>query len=319
MELNKGAVGIFVILCVIGGATGFYLATSGNPEPVVAAPLTMAPDSAAQPEPILDQAAPVAQTRVPASAAPAAIERPAVRRAAEPARPARPAVTREPAVAAVPAARPASYPDRGVTRNPEATAIAAPAPVRPVPEPIEATEPAPPQFVELVVPAESVIGLQVETALSSENARVEDEVVARVSRDVRVDDRVAIPSGARAHGQVTLVEQGGRLRGRSRLGIRFTSVVLADGTRIPLDTETIYREGESPTGESTAKIGGGAIGGAIIGGIFGGAKGAAIGGSVGAGAGTAAVYAGGRNAATLPSGTPITVRLIEPATVTVEN
>src|SRR5262245_59033952 len=98
MELNKGAVGIFVILCVIGGATGFYLATSGTPEPVVAAPLTVAPDSAAQPEPILDQAAPVVQTRVPASAAPAAVERPAVRRAAAagPARPARPVATREP-------------------------------------------------------------------------------------------------------------------------------------------------------------------------------------------------------------------------------
>jgi hypothetical protein len=214
-------------------------------------------------------------------------------------------------------------PERGITRNAEATAatIAAPARMTPpsTPEPVEVAEPAAPQFVELVVPAESVIGLQVETALSSDSARVEDEVVARVSRDVRVDDRVAIPSGARAHGQVTLVEQGGRMRGRSRLGIRFTSVVLADGTRIPLDTETIYREGESPTGESTAKIGGGAIGGAIIGGIFGGAKGAVIGGSVGAGAGTAAVYAGGRNAATLPGGTPITVRLIEPATVTVEN
>jgi len=67
-----------------------------------------------------------------------------------------------------------------------------------------------------------------------------------------------------------------------------------------------------------AKIGGGAIGGAIIGGIFGGAKGAAIGASAGAGAGTAAVAAGGRNPATLPSGTPLTVRVVKPATVTVE-
>ena len=50
MELNKGAVGIFVILCVLGGATGFYLATSGSPQPVVdAAPLTPAPDSTEQP------------------------------------------------------------------------------------------------------------------------------------------------------------------------------------------------------------------------------------------------------------------------------
>ena len=55
-----------------------------------------------------------------------------------------------------------------------------------------------------------------------------------------------------------------------------------------------------------------------IGGIFGGAKGAAIGASAGAGAGTAAVMAGGRNAATLPSGTPVTVRVVKPATVTVE-
>ena len=77
-------------------------------------------------------------------------------------------------------------------------------------------------------------------------------------------------------------------------------MVLADGTRVPIETDTIFREGDSPTGESAAKIGGGAIGGAIIGGIFGGAKGAAIGASAGAGAGTAAVMAGGRNAATLP-------------------
>jgi len=94
--------------------------------------------------------------------------------------------------------------------------------------------------------------------------------------------------------------------------------VLADGTRVPLETDTIYREGDGPGGESAAKIGGGAIGGAILGGIFGGAKGAVIGATAGGGAGTAAVMAGGRNPATLPSGTPVTVRLVKPATVTVE-
>ncbi|PYR67267.1 MAG: hypothetical protein DMF88_13405 [Acidobacteria bacterium] len=139
------------------------------------------------------------------------------------------------------------------------------------------------------------------------------------SRDVRVGDRVAIPAGSQAKGEVTMVERGGKVKDKARLGVRFTSVVLADGTRVPLETDTIYREGDSPTAESTAKIGGGAIGGAILGGIFGGAKGAAIGAATGAGAGTAAVVAGGRNAATLPSGTPVTVRLIKPATVTVED
>jgi type IV secretory pathway VirB10-like protein len=172
--------------------------------------------------------------------------------------------------------------------------------------------------VDLVVAQDSVLGLQMETSISSEKARVEDEVAARVTRDVRVGDRVAIPAGSTARGEVTMVERGGKVKERARLGIRFTSVVLADGTRVPIDTDTIYREGDSPTGESVAKIGGGAIGGAILGGIFGGAKGAAIGASAGAGAGSAAVMAGGRNPATLPSGTPVTVRLVKPATVTVE-
>ncbi|HLG59989.1 MAG TPA: hypothetical protein VI485_31910 [Vicinamibacterales bacterium] len=179
-------------------------------------------------------------------------------------------------------------------------------------------EPAGPTYDELVVAAQSVIGLQMESSVTSERARVEDEVVARVSRDVKVGDRVAIPAGARAHGEVTLVEKGGRVRDRARLGVRFTSIVLADGTRLPIQTEAVYREGDAPSRESAAKIGGGAIGGAIIGGLLGGAKGAAIGGTVGAGAGTAAVMTGGRNNATLSSGSRLTVRLEEPVSVTVE-
>jgi hypothetical protein len=129
---------------------------------------------------------------------------------------------------------------------------------------------------------------------------------------------VAIPAGSRAFGEVTVVEQGGRMRERARLGVRFTSLALADGTRLPISTETIYREGDAPGRESAAKIGGSAIGGAILGGILGGAKGAAIGGSIGAGAGTAAVVAGDRNHATLSAGSPLTVRLEEPVIVTVE-
>jgi len=179
-------------------------------------------------------------------------------------------------------------------------------------------DPPGPVYEDLVVAAQSVIGLQMESSVSSEHARVEDPVVARVTREVKVGDRVAIPAGAKANGEVTVVERGGRVRDRARLGIRFTSIVLADGTRLPIDTETIYREGDSPGRESSAKIGGGAIGGAIIGGILGGAKGAAIGGSVGAGAGTAAVMTGSRNSAALASGSPVTVRLEEPVTVTVE-
>src|SRR4029077_5276077 len=113
-------------------------------------------------------------------------------------------------------------------------------------------------------------------------------------------------------------DRGGNLRGPARLGIRLHTLVLADGTRLPISTETIYRDGEAPGTGSAAKVGGAAVGGAILGAILGGAKGAAIGGTAGAGAGTAAVMAGDRSAATLPAGTSMTVRILSPVTVTTE-
>jgi hypothetical protein len=199
-----------------------------------------------------------------------------------------------------------------------APAVIEPPRPAPEPEPIRPVEPPRPEFEELVLAADAVIGLQVETAVSSETAKIEDTVSARVTRDVKVGGQVVIPAGSKARGEVTLVERGGKLRDRAKLGVRFTSIVLADGTQVPISTETIYREGDAPTRESAAKIGGGAIGGAIIGGILGGAKGVAIGSAIGGGAGSAAVMAGGRNPATLSPGSPVTIRLEQPATVTVE-
>jgi hypothetical protein len=186
------------------------------------------------------------------------------------------------------------------------------------PEVARAPEPPQKTYAELVIPSDSVIGLQADTPLSSEHARVEDRVEARVTRDVRVHDAVAIPAGTRAIGSVTQVERGNKFKDRARLGIRFHTLVLADGTRLPIQTDTIYRNGEAPGSESSAKIGGGAAIGAIIGAIVGGGKGAAIGATTGAGAGTAAVMSGDRNAATIRPGEPITVRMTSPVTVTVE-
>ena len=181
-----------------------------------------------------------------------------------------------------------------------------------------ASTPPAPRFDELTVPAEAVIGLQLESTITSESARVEDRVEARVTRDVRTNGRVAIPSGSRVLGSVSLVERGGKMRERARLGVRFHTIVLADGSELPVQTETVYREGEAPGNASAAKVGGGAIGGAILGAILGGGKGAAIGAGVGAGAGTAAVMAGGRRQAEIRAGSPVTVKVLSPVTVTVE-
>lgn len=175
-----------------------------------------------------------------------------------------------------------------------------------------------PQFEEVTVPTDAVIGLQIDSSLSSDTARIEDRVEARVARDVRADGQVAIPAGSRVLGSVSIVERGGKMRERARLGVRFHTLILADGTEVALQTETVVREGESPGNASAAKVGGGAIGGAILGAILGGGKGAAIGAGVGAGAGTAAAMAGGRRAAQIQAGSPLTVKVLSPVSVQVE-
>ena len=174
-----------------------------------------------------------------------------------------------------------------------------------------------PSFDELEIAADSVIGIQIETAVSTRTAKLEDTVEAHVTRDVQVGARVAISSGTRMRGSVVLVEPGGRLRSASRLGVRFHTLVMDDGAEAALSTETIYREGKAPGGDSVAKIGGAAVAGSILGAIFGGERGAAIGGSIGAAGGTAAALNGEAEPASLPPGSRLTVRLSRPALVTV--
>lgn len=188
-------------------------------------------------------------------------------------------------------------------------------PAAPVPEPRRDPEPA---YEELYVPADSVIGLQLDSAVSSDTAAVEDRVDARVTRDVMAGSEVAVPAGSRVVGSVTLVEHGGKVRESGRLGVRFHTLVLPDGTRTSLNTETIYRESASPAKKSAAKIGGAAAGGAVLGAILGGKKGAVIGGTLGAAGGTAVVMAGDEQVVVIPAGTIVTARLLTPVRILVQ-
>ncbi len=316
MAITRSGMAALIALCGAAGAGGAYLATRINSVPTSATQSTEPAQvfeigSPAPPRSDTgsavgrrNQVAPATATRETLNAAAASSGR-------DPA-PAPPAPL--PAEPAAILQSNASTSDAGTSASSSASAETEG--VRPTEEAL--TNAPEPEFVELVVPSDAVLGLQVDTTISSESARVEDQVTAHVTRDVRIGDRTAIPSGAKAFGVVTLVERGGRLRERARLGVRFSSLLLTDGSRVPISTDVVFRDGDSPSRESAAKIGGGAIGGAIIGGILGGGKGAVLGGTAGAGAGTAIVMAGGRNAATLLAGSPLTVRLTRPMAITVD-
>lgn len=332
MNPTRFALAALGFTCVAAAAGGGYLATRQNAavQPAAAATIaTPAPAADAATAAVPETEAIVGDVKPADVAAPrAASERPAAPRASS----TRPAPTRraEPSsqrassqpASAWPVSVPSGFPTETTAPPPSASDSAAANVVDNTtveavraPEPPKAPEK---EFEELVVTANSVIGLQLDSTISSDRASVEDRVEARVVRDVRVGNEVAIPAGARALGSVTLVERGGKFKDRARLGIRFHTLVLADGTRLPMTSETIYRNGDAPGNASAAKIGGGAVAGAILGAIVGGAKGAAIGAGAGAGGGTAAVMAGDAKAATFPSGTDVTARIISPVTVTVE-
>jgi hypothetical protein len=335
MEVNKLVFAGLMVAGIAAAAGGAYVAVRQNQAPPaaagaasVAAPATAdpaAPPAVTESEGVIapEQPAPPAasprrtpqMTSAPAAPSRASASRPAAARPPQPAeRPAgRPSSSESQTSVASSAPSPSSG-SMWETRAP----VQASAPEYREPEPATPPPPPAPEFVDVTVPADAVLGLQIERTISSELARVEDRVEARVTRDVRVSDRIAIPAGSTVRGSVTEVDRGGKVRGRARLAIRFHTIVLSDGTELALKTDPIVREGESNGKESAAKVGGAAIGGAILGAILGGGKGAAIGAGVGAGAGGAAVMTNDRNPATFLAGSTVTVRMEAPVTVTVQ-
>ena len=344
MSSNRLAIAALALACIASAAAGGYLATRQNAVPTPAAAMTTAPAAPASATPASTAAGapaaaavperPVQETEAvvtePAKKSTSTARQTVVSKRAEPPANASPRQIASAAPATARRDQPpplkSTWPASASSQPPAAQAPASTEPASPrvddparvAQEPPRTPEPPPQTFEDLVIARDSVIGLQTENRISSETARVEDRVDARVTRDVRVGDRVAVPAGARAIGSVSLVERGGKFKERARLGIRFHTLVLADGTRVPINTETIFRDGDAPTASSAQKVGGGAIGGAIIGAIIGGGKGAAIGAAAGAGAGSAAVVAGGRQEAVLPPGTALTARINQPVTITVE-
>lgn len=329
-------VGLTVVLCVLAAGVGGYFATRTGivqtaPAPaanaVPAEPVQeSAPAPATQP-PVEGLAASVAPTAAPEPPPVATAPVRAREKSVQPARKSPPASQTAPrrpvADPAAPSVVLQTPPAAGTAvglsgaEPPVVTLPPVELPVASLPEPVAPPAEPEPQFDEVEVEADSVLGLKIDSTVHSEIARVEDPVEAHVSRDVRVGSLVAIPAGSRVLGVVTQVEKGGKMRNRARLGIRFHTLVMGDGTRTTIQTDAIYREGEAPGQEAASKMGAAAAGGAILGAILGGKKGAAIGGSMGAAGGAAAVMAGDRNAAVLQAGTSVTVRLLRPVTVMV--
>jgi len=168
---------------------------------------------------------------------------------------------------AVPTAAPSPTNTTPLTTPVPATSADAPRPTDPRAVEAKTTETrtADPKVIEaksIEIKKDAVIGIHLDQTLTSDTARVDDRITARVARDVVVDGRTAIPAGARLEGAVTLVERN-QTTGRGKLGIRFATLVLGDNTRIAIQSDSIFRESD-PVGEPSAALGAGAALGAML-------------------------------------------------------
>jgi hypothetical protein len=179
-----------------------------------------------------------------------------------------------------------------------------------------AAAPAAPVVRQVTLPVGTALALELTSPVSTETAQIETPVTARVRQAVVVNGVTAIPAGSTVNGEVVDVSRPGRVQGRARLGLRFTSVVV-DGERYSIRTNPVMFEGEATKGEDAAKIGAGAGIGAVIGGIVGGGDGAAKGAAIGGAAGTGAVLATRGRDVELAAGSDVNATLASSAEIEV--
>jgi len=171
------------------------------------------------------------------------------------------------------------------------------------------------EYREVVIPAGTKIGVRLNTPVGSKTSRVEEPVDATIISPLRIRGTQVLPAGSHVKGIVTAAQPAGKVKGRARVAMRFTTIT-TDGENYPIAAQ-VSRLAPATKGEDAAKIGIPAAGGAVIGGLVGGGKGAAIGAAAGGGAGTAVVLSTPGKEVSLAKGSVLALRLQKSVTVKV--
>jgi type IV secretory pathway VirB10-like protein len=208
--------------------------------------------------------------------------------------------------------------------EPAAPAVTAPEPAQPAepepaPEPELRPEPEPapePQPEPVNVPAGTVMGVEMLTTVSSQTSHPGDIFRARITGSVRIadggDSVIAIPGGSEVVGEVTEAVPVGKIGGQAKLNIRFTDLVLPDGTTVPVQA-SFLQAGRNKTGRDAATIGGGAAAGAVLGHAIGkGGKGSVLGAILGAVVGTVIASRTPGEEVSIAKGTAVDIKLDSP-------
>ena len=111
-----------------------------------------------------------------------------------------------------------------------------------------------PSEQEIILPNQTAVHLKLGRALSSEAAKVGEEVNFEVAEPVIIKGRTVVEKGAPAAGAVTEAEPKGRMGKAGKINVSVYSVQLADGEKLPLRSFGISTNSEQKSGISLPKL-----------------------------------------------------------------
>jgi hypothetical protein len=140
------------------------------------------------------------------------------------------------------------------------------------------------------VPVGTQIRIRLKQGISTEKNSSGEPFYASLDEPLTADGKALAPAGSEVVGELTNVEESGRVEGRARLTMTLREVVV-NGEEYDLEVNPLTLVARSTKKKDAGTIAGSAAVGAVIGAIAGGGKGAAIGAASGGGAGTGYVLA----------------------------
>ncbi len=202
--------------------------------------------------------------------------------------------------------------------------------------PQSAQEKAPPTPAAstLTVPADTTIPLRLLNTINSRTTQPGQALYCETIFPITVGNRIVIPVGSSVKGSVTKVVRPGHSKRKAQIGIRFETLILPNGTTLPLratlsgfggtgkegfQPKESKIEGASSKGDDAGKVAETTITGAEVGTIAGAAsghvvKGLGIGSLAGAGGGLVWILASPGRQIVLPPGTNFELQLSAPLT-----
>jgi len=174
------------------------------------------------------------------------------------------------------------------------------------------------RYTEVTIPSGTTLRLSLSSAVGSDTSRVEEPVRATLRSPVTINGQVVLPAGSEVTGVVTDADGSGRVKGRARVAMRFSSV-RANGESYDIRTSGYAQEAAATKKQDAEKIAIGAGAGAALGAILGGGSGAAKGAAIGGAGGTGVVLATKGKEVHLGPGAGITTRLTAPVTVRIKS